>query len=211
MREGGCNEMASRTWSTTTSRWNCDIQGMGAASQNLASSDGGPLGLKTLVNACHAKGLAVFLDVVYNSLGPEGNYLSEYGPYFTDRCTTPWGQAVNFTLLTKEHDGYYQDFGHLSPLRTAITDGFVYHGQPSPYRGRTHGTVSGHLPGERFVIDSQNHDQVGNRADEERLSTLAPFPALKLAAGLVLGAPNIPLTFTPFAFALYWWNPEAVE
>ncbi len=57
---------------------------------------GGPVGLKTLVNACHAKGLAVVLDVVYNHLGPEGNYLSAYGPYFTDRYHTPWGQAVNF-------------------------------------------------------------------------------------------------------------------
>lgn len=56
---------------------------------------GGPLGLKSLVNACHEKGLAVVLDVVYNHLGPEGNYLGEYGPYFTDRYQTPWGQAVN--------------------------------------------------------------------------------------------------------------------
>jgi maltooligosyltrehalose trehalohydrolase len=256
---------------------------------------GGPFGLKTLVNACHAKGLAVFLDVVYNHLGPEGNYLSEYGPYFTDRYTTPWGQAINFdgdesrevrryvvdnalywvteyhidglrldaihgivdhsdthilrelgaaihlqaqtlgrtilviaesdlndnrvithtedggwgldaqwsddfhhalhTSLTREQDGYYQDFGQLSQLRTAITDGFVYHGQPSPYRGRAHGTASRHLPGERFVIYSQNHDQVGNRAYGERLSALVPFPALKLAVGLVLCAPNIPLLF----------------
>src|SRR5947209_11107282 len=60
------------------------------------SAYGGPQGLKTLVNACHEKGLAVVLDVVYNHLGPEGNYLGEYGPYFTDRYQTPWGQAVNY-------------------------------------------------------------------------------------------------------------------
>ena len=57
---------------------------------------GGPVGLHRLVDACHSAGLAAFLDVVYNHLGPEGNYLSEFGPYFTDRYKTPWGQAVNY-------------------------------------------------------------------------------------------------------------------
>ncbi len=57
---------------------------------------GGPDGLKRLVNACHETGLAVILDVVYNHLGPEGNYLSRFAPYFTDKYRTPWGQAINF-------------------------------------------------------------------------------------------------------------------
>jgi len=57
---------------------------------------GGPDGLKRLVDACHAHGLALILDVVYNHLGPEGNYLGDYGPYFTDRYRTPWGDALNF-------------------------------------------------------------------------------------------------------------------
>ncbi len=57
---------------------------------------GGPTGLKTLVNACHAKGLAAILDVVYNHLGPEGNRLPRFGPYFTHRHLTPWGDALNF-------------------------------------------------------------------------------------------------------------------
>lgn len=56
---------------------------------------GGPEGLKRLVDACHRRGLAVILDVVYNHLGPEGNYLGRFGPYFTDRYLTPWGKAVN--------------------------------------------------------------------------------------------------------------------
>ncbi|MGB9079836.1 MAG: malto-oligosyltrehalose trehalohydrolase, partial [Desulfuromonadaceae bacterium] len=60
------------------------------------NSYGGPDGLKRLVDACHARGLAVTLDVVYNHLGPEGNYLHGFGPYFTDRYRTPWGDAVNF-------------------------------------------------------------------------------------------------------------------
>jgi maltooligosyltrehalose trehalohydrolase len=56
---------------------------------------GGPAALRRFVDACHAAGLAVFLDVVYNHLGPDGNYLDDFGPYFTDRYTTPWGRAVN--------------------------------------------------------------------------------------------------------------------
>src|SRR6185295_5732774 len=53
-------------------------------------------GLRRLVDAAHAAGLAVLLDVVYNHLGPEGNYLAEFAPYFTDRYRTPWGAAVNY-------------------------------------------------------------------------------------------------------------------
>src|SRR5439155_148270 len=55
------------------------------------STYGGPRGLRRLVGACHAHGLSVILDVVYNHLGPEGNYLGEFGPFFTDRYRTPWG------------------------------------------------------------------------------------------------------------------------
>ncbi len=57
---------------------------------------GGPEGLAALVDACHARGIAVVMDVVYNHLGPAGNYLAAFGPYFTDRYSTPWGTAVNF-------------------------------------------------------------------------------------------------------------------
>jgi maltooligosyltrehalose trehalohydrolase len=57
---------------------------------------GGPEGLKRLVDACHAHGLAVVMDVVYNHLGPDGNHLGAFGPYFTDRYRTPWGQALNY-------------------------------------------------------------------------------------------------------------------
>jgi maltooligosyltrehalose trehalohydrolase len=64
---------------------------------------GGPEGLKRLIDASHQAGLAVILDVVYNHLGPEGNYLGDFGFYFTDRYKTPWGQAINF-------DGPYSDY-----------------------------------------------------------------------------------------------------
>ncbi|MGZ8517255.1 MAG: malto-oligosyltrehalose trehalohydrolase [Chitinophagaceae bacterium] len=62
----------------------------------VQNSYGGAKGLQQLVDACHQKGLAVILDVVYNHLGPEGNYLDNYGPYFTDKYQTPWGTAINF-------------------------------------------------------------------------------------------------------------------
>ena len=62
----------------------------------VQNSYGGPRALKHLVDAAHREGLAVALDVVYNHLGPEGNYLRDFGPYFTSRYKTPWGEALNF-------------------------------------------------------------------------------------------------------------------
>ncbi|WP_285009716.1 malto-oligosyltrehalose trehalohydrolase [Pedobacter faecalis] len=60
------------------------------------SAYGGAEGLRELVARCHEKGIAVVLDVVYNHLGPEGNYLDQFGPFFTDKYHTPWGNAINF-------------------------------------------------------------------------------------------------------------------
>lgn len=62
----------------------------------IQNSYGGAKALQHLVNLCHQKGLAIILDVVYNHLGPEGNYLGLFGPYFTDKYNTPWGNAINF-------------------------------------------------------------------------------------------------------------------
>ncbi len=283
------------------------------------ASYGGPSGLRLLVDACHAKGLGVILDVVYNHLGPEGNYLGDFGPYFTDRYWTPWGAAINYdgpdsdevrryiidnalhwiteyhidglrldavhsiydfgarhilreltdavhaqaerlgrsalviaesdlndiriiappeeggygldaqwnddfhhalhALLTGERDGYYQDFGRLDQVATAMQDGFVYTGQRSAYRRRRHGSVSRGRPPSRFVVFAQNHDQVGNRARGDRLSTLISFDALKVAAAAVLLAPNIPLLFmgeeygerAPFLYFIDHGDPGLVE
>lgn len=283
------------------------------------SSYGGPQGLKTLVNACHAKGLAVVLDVVYNHLGPEGNYLGDFGPYFTDRYKTPWGAAVNYdgpesdavrhyvvnnalywvteyhidalrldaihgifdfsathileevaaavhaqarrldrtalliaesglndrriiappaeggygldgqwnddfhhalrTVLTGEHFGYYQDFSTLGQLATALQENFVYTGQHSSYRRRRHGNSARGCAAAQFVIFSQNHDQVGNRARGDRLATLVPFGALKAAAALILLAPQIPLLFmgeeygesAPFQYFIEHGDPRLIQ
>lgn len=77
-------------------------------------SYGGSEGFKRLVNACHKNGMAVILDVVYNHLGPEGSYLADFGPYFTDRYKTPWGDAINY-------DGPYSN-----PVRQFFINNALY-------------------------------------------------------------------------------------
>jgi len=283
------------------------------------NSYGGPESLQRLVDAAHAQGLAAVLDVVYNHLGPEGNYLSAFAPYFTDRYRTPWGQAVNFdgpgsndvrrffhenalywleeyhfdalrldavhgifdfsahhfladlklaaeelsqrlgrqiqliaesdlndsrllqdrahggygldaqwtddfhhsvhSLLTKEKRGYYEDFVGIPPLVSTLQDGWYYRGQYSSHRQRHHGNAPPETAPSRFVVYNQNHDQVGNRALGDRLSTLVPFDALKLAAGITLLSPFTPLIFmgeeygepAPFQYFTSHGDPTLVE
>ncbi|MGE5258729.1 MAG: malto-oligosyltrehalose trehalohydrolase, partial [Hyphomicrobiales bacterium] len=282
-------------------------------------SYGGPQGLKRLVNACHDRGLAVVLDVVYNHLGPEGNYLRDFGPYFSETYRTPWGEPINFdgpysdevrryfienalywvtechidalrldavhairdfsaqpflqelaetvkffaeglgrrihliaesalndtrlirrpelgglgldaqwnddlhhslhAVLTGERRGYYCDFGRFEQLLKALRDGFVYDGQYSEYRNRRHGNSSRTIPAHRMVVFAQNHDQVGNRMQGDRLSRIVPFEALKLAAGIVLLSPNLPLLFmgeeygetAPFPYFVSHSDPGLIE
>ncbi len=91
----------------------------------VQDSYGGPDGFKRLVNACHGRGLAVILDVVYNHLGPEGNVLADFGPYFTSERRTPWGDAVNFDRAWSdevrnfyfENAIYWRELYHLDGLR----------------------------------------------------------------------------------------------
>jgi maltooligosyltrehalose trehalohydrolase len=255
--------------------------------------------LKALVDAAHAHGMMMFLDVVYNHFGPDGNYLSFYAPqFFRDDLKTPWGPAIDFrrpevrrfftenavywvmeyrfdglrfdavhaisesewldemahavrqaaepgrhvhlvleneanrashlrgdfdaqwnddihhvlhVLLTGEQGGYYEDFARdtSGKLARALSEGFVYQGEPSLHReGGERGTPSGDLPPYAFVSFLQNHDQIGNRAFGERLTTLADPRALEAAIALQLLAPQIPLIFmgeetaseTPFSF-----------
>ena len=262
------------------------------AAQN---SYGGPSGLQQFVDTAHARGMSVVLDVVYNHVGPEGNYLGAFGPFFTDRYRTPWGQAINYddaqctpvreyfiqnglywleefhvdglrldavhgifdfsahhflaelkervgelatrtgrplhviaesdlndarllhcptrggfgldaqwsddfhqslhALLTGERTGYYEDFGSLEDLQTVLSNGWKYSGQYSCYRQRKHGNSPAGLSPSSFVVCSQNHDQVGNRAAGERLTQLVGLESLKLAAGVTLLSPFVPLLF----------------
>ena len=90
--------------------WGYDGVGLFA----VQNSYGGPEGLRKLVNACHREGLAVILDVVYNHLGPEGNYLGEFAPYFTEAYNTPWGAALNF------------DSAHSAEVRRFFTENALY-------------------------------------------------------------------------------------
>jgi maltooligosyltrehalose trehalohydrolase len=280
---------------------------------------GGPDGLKRLVDACHAAGLAVILDVVYNHFGPEGNYLGDFGPYFTDTYKTPWGSAINYdgpesdavrhfaisnavywtheyhidalrldaihgifdfsakhllqdigeavhaegqrrnrqihviaesdlndariisplsrggygldgqwsddfhhalhSVLTKERNGYYEDFGHLKDLANAIRDGVVYTGQYSSHRRRKHGNSFKLCSSVQIVAFAQNHDQIGNRVQGDRLSSLVGFGALKVANATVLLSPYIPLLFmgeeygetAPFLYFIDHGDPALIE
>jgi maltooligosyltrehalose trehalohydrolase len=74
-------------------RWNWGYDGVGPWS--VVEAYGGPLALQRFVDACHGVGLGVCLDVVYNHLGPVGNYLARFGPYFSQAHSTPWGEALN--------------------------------------------------------------------------------------------------------------------
>jgi len=280
---------------------------------------GGPNSLRRLINTAHGVGLSVALDVVYNHLGPEGNYLNAFGPYFTNRYRTPWGEAINFdaagsdevrrffienalywledfhfdalrldaihgifdfgachfltelksavsslsqrldrplylvaesdlndsrilhepgeggygidaqwsddfhhsvhTLLTAEKTGYYADFGGIEPLTGTLRRGWYYSGQYSKFRRRSHGNSPGGIACSRFVVCSQNHDQVGNRAAGERLSSLVGFEVSKLAAGITLLSPFTPLLFmgeeygetAPFQYFTSHSDPGLVE
>ena len=114
------------------------------------NSYGGPEALQRLVNAAHAHGLAVALDVVYNHLGPEGNYLNAFGPYFTDRYRTPWGQAVNFDgqysdevrRFFIENALYWLEDYHIDVLRLDAVHGIVDCRRPPFPRGTQVGSVS---------------------------------------------------------------------
>lgn len=256
---------------------------------------GGPEGLKRLVDACHRHGLGVIMDVVFNHLGPAGNYLQEFGPYFSQKHVTNWGPAVNFggpasrevrrfvldnarmwlrdyhcdglrldavhaifdesalhileelaaevealsahlgrplvllpetdlndprfvrrpeaggfgldaawadewhhalhARLTGETSGYYADFGPSHLLAKALRQAWVYDGVWSPYRRRVHGRAPAGLSGHRFIVSTQNHDQVGNRALGERSAALMNPGRLKIAAALLLTCPFVPLLF----------------
>jgi maltooligosyltrehalose trehalohydrolase len=273
----------------------------GVAPYSVHEAYGGPSALQRFVDAAHGHGLAVCLDVVYNHLGPDGNYLAEFGPYFTDQHATPWGQAVNLdapgsdevrrwvldnvrqwladfhvdalrldavhelhdatathlleemsrevdelaaatgrtlwlvaesdrndpgtvtprgggaavaglgvhgqwaddvhhalhVALTGETQGYYADFADPGALAKVSRTPFFHDGTYSTFRGRRHGRVvdPATVPGWRFVASLQTHDQVGNRAQGDRLSMLVDPDVLACGAALLLTSPYTPMLF----------------
>lgn len=108
------------------------------------------------------------------------------------------GHHVLHVLLTGESGGYYSDYADAPAAKLArcLQQGFIYQGQPSPYRdGWLRGQPSAQLPPTAFVLFLQNHDQTGNRAGGERLITLAAHDAVRAAQALVLLVPQIPMLF----------------
>jgi maltooligosyltrehalose trehalohydrolase len=275
---------------------------------------GTPDQLKEMIDTAHGLGLMVFLDVVYNHFGPDGNYLGTYAaPFFRDDIHTPWGKAIDFrqlpvrdfftenaqywltefrfdglrfdavhaisekhwllemarrvragmppgrhvhlvlenddnltsllerspnrlfdaqwnddghhalhVLLTGESEGYYADYTAqpAAKLARCLAEGFIYQGEASLFaHGKRRGESSSHLPPTAFVLFLQNHDQVGNRAFGERLTTLAKPSALLAANALLLLAPQIPLLFMgdefgatqPFLYFTDHQIPELAE
>jgi len=122
------------------------------------------------------------------------------------RFDAQWNDDVHHCLhiaLTGERDGYYRDYCDAQDgartarlLARAVTQGFAWQGEVSPYRGGApRGAPSAHLPQTAFVDFLQNHDQIGNRAMGERIGRLAPAPALRAAVSLLLLAPHVPMLF----------------
>ncbi len=99
------------------------------------------------------------------------------------------------TVVTHENFAYYMDYGAFGQLVKAWREGFVYSGQYAPARKRRHGTSSTGVEGSRFVVFIQNHDQIGNRMPNDRLSKLFTYEMFKLAVGAVLMAPYVPMIF----------------
>jgi maltooligosyltrehalose trehalohydrolase len=122
-------------------------------------------------------------------------------------------------LLTGERDGYYQDFGRPEHLAKAYNDVFVYDGRHSPFHRQRRGSQVNGVDRAHFVEAIQNHDQVGNRALGDRLGTLLPLEAQRLATALLLLSPGVPLLFMgqeygetrPFPFFCSFGEPSLID
>jgi len=109
-----------------------------------------------------------------------------------------WSDDLHHALhavLTGEHTSYYEDFGSLADIATALTEGFVFAGRLSKHRRRVHGRPLGSLPGTQLIGYLQTHDQVGNRARGERISHLVEPTLAKVGAAIALMAPHVPMIF----------------
>ena len=122
-------------------------------------------------------------------------------------------------LLTGEQTGYYEDFSGLRQFAKTFREGYAYTGEYSKHRRRRHGNSPRLASVRQFVVYSQNHDQIGNRFNGERLATMVKLEELKLAAGAVLLSPFIPMLFmgeeygetAPFQYVVSHTDPELVE
>ena len=162
-----------------------------------------------LVDLAHAIRGAAAGRHVHLVLENEQNRASLLGgaPLYDAQWADDWHQCVH-VLLTGEREGYYRYYQDATTLlATCLADGFAYQGQADSARPRR-GEPSGGLPTSAFVICLQNHDQIGNRAFGERLTTLADPAALRAATVLLLLSPFVPMLFmgeewastTPFLF-----------
>jgi maltooligosyltrehalose trehalohydrolase len=121
--------------------------------------------------------------------------------------------------LTGEKNGYYADFGGVAAVATALRTPFVFDGRYSLHRKRRHGAPATGVPADRFVVCIQNHDQVGNRARGDRLSTIVGMPKCRLAAALLLLSPYVPLLFmgeeygetNPFQYFVSHGDPDLIK
>ncbi|HXX72921.1 MAG TPA: malto-oligosyltrehalose trehalohydrolase [Candidatus Acidoferrales bacterium] len=155
--------------------------------------------LRQLADAVHGwgndHGRKVFLIPENDTNDPKLVNPSEVGGSGLDAMWNDDFHHSLHTLLTCERHGYYQDYGDVEQLAKALNEGFVYTGEYSRYRVCRYGASSIGVPSSKFVVFSQNHDQVGNRVTGERLGTIATFEKLKLAAAVTLLSPFIPLLF----------------
>ena len=144
--------------------------------------------------------------------------INEYGYGIDAQWIDDFHHSIH-SLLTGEKQGYYQDFGTTEDLIKSIKDSFVYTGQYSKYRKKRFGNSALERNPDQFVINIQNHDQVGNRAFGERLSQLVSFEESKLAAAALLISPYIPLIFmgqeyndeNPFLYFVSFYDPKLIE
>ncbi|MFZ5828684.1 MAG: alpha-amylase family glycosyl hydrolase, partial [Planctomycetota bacterium] len=120
---------------------------------------------------------------------------AEQGGYALDGTWSDDFHHAVHALLTGDRTVYYRDFGSLDQLAKGFRDAFVFDGQFSEYRGRRQGRPVGDLDRRKFVVCVQNHDQVGNRPQGDRLSQMLPPAALRLACGVMLISPYVPLLF----------------
>jgi maltooligosyltrehalose trehalohydrolase len=125
----------------------------------------------------------------------------EAGGYGLDAQWSDDFHHALWVVLTGERSGYYEDFGTIANLAKALKEVFVYQGQYSQHRKRNHGRPVVGLPAERFLGYIQNHDQVGNRAQGERLTQVTDLGRAKIAAAMVLLGPFVPLLFAGEEFA----------